>query len=201
MRNSNSSSPRFRARLVRFARRFSADTRGVTMVEFALVSIPFLVMMLGIMTIGLYYLTNHSLQRGVLDASRLLRTGEAQKAGMTLNDFRNLVCEKSGDLIACDTHLVIHVESNALFANLNPPTPCLTDGKLTPRQGSGSDGIRSRSGDASMAVVVTACYDWQGGMPLFQFIWNLLAERGETPREQNMVVLSAATAFRSEPFE
>ena len=136
-------------------------------------------------------------------ADRVVVSGnvEVTQAGMTLNDFRNLVCEKSGDLIACDTHLVIHVESNALFANLNPPTPCLTDGKLTPRQGSGSDGIRSRSGDASMAVVVTACYDWQGGMPLFQFIWNLLAERGETPREQKMVVLSAATAFRSEPFE
>jgi len=187
-----------RVRSVRAVRQFCRDRRGATAVEFGLVAVPFFAILLVIMTVGLHYLMYHSLERGVLDAARLLRTGEAQKAGMDLDDFRQLVCESAGSLIACDNHLVIHIKSSPTFAGLAPLTTCATNGSLTPSGGGGSDGIRTKAGDASTAVVVTACYNWEMGSGLWQLVWNLIAP---APATQGKTIMTATTSFRSEPFE
>lgn len=163
-----------------------------------MVATPFFLLMLSIMTVGMQYLTLHSLEQGVADAARKLRTGEAQKAGLTLGDFRNLVCESSGSQIACDNRLVLHIKSGSRFADLAPLTSCITDGALTPPTGAGTDNIRNAAGSASTAVLVTACYDWEMGMALWQSLWNMISPM---PTVQGKTILSAATAFRSEPFE
>jgi Flp pilus assembly protein TadG len=189
---------KFRTGLAGAARRFGADTRGTTAVEFGMLLAPFLLLMMGIITIGLQYLTMHFLEHGVEVASRKLRTGEAQKAGQTLDDFRRMFCEAADVMIKCDDHLVIHIKSKEKFAELTPVTNCVTNGELTPSSGNGGDSVRSRAGDASAAVMVSACYEWDMGMSLWQSIWNLLSP---TPTVQGKSILSAATAFRSEPFE
>jgi len=179
-------------------RRFGSDTRGTTAIEFGMVIGPFLVLVLGITTIGIQFLTSHYLEYGVEAAGRKLRTGEAQKAGMTLNGFRQLFCEETSVILACDTRLVIHIKSSATFAGLMPVPACVTNGALTPSTGSGGDSIRTKSGGASNTVVVTACYDWEFGRALWGRIWDLISPM---PTAQGKTVLSAATAFRSEPFE
>jgi Flp pilus assembly protein TadG len=189
---------RFRARLARAIGRFGADTRGATAVEFALIALPFFVLVIGIITVGMQYLTSHSLALGVDVASRELRTGEAQKDGITVGQFRQAVCNAAGAMIACDERLVIHIKSRPTFAELMPITPCLTNGRLTPPEGDLSDGIRTRSGDASTAVVVSACYEWDAGFGPWQVIWNLLTSERV---DRGKPIISAATAFRSEPFE
>lgn len=189
---------RVRARLISAARRFRADARGVTAIEFAMVATPFFLLIMGIMTIGLQYMTSHFLEHGVEGAARKLRTGEAQKSGLTLADFRKLFCDTAGYMIKCDSHLVIHIKSSETFAGLSPVTSCVTDGNLTPATGNGSDGVRTRAGDASAAVMVSACYQWDMGLGLWQSIWNMISP---FPVVQDQPVLSAATAFRSEPFE
>jgi Flp pilus assembly protein TadG len=189
---------RLRADLVHTARRLQADARGTTAVEFGLIAVPFFLLVMGIITIGMQYLTAHSLDQAVALASRQLRTGEAQKVGLTLGGFRQAVCNAAGAMITCDERLVVHVKSRSTFAELTPVTPCLTNGRLTPPEGVAEDGIRTRAGDASQAVVVSVCYEWDAGFGPWQLIWNLLsapeADRGKP-------ILSAATAFRSEPFE
>jgi Flp pilus assembly pilin Flp len=197
MRSITPSLPIVRAKLARFFREFRRDGDGTTAIEFALVSVPFVVVILAMMTVGIHYLTSHSLQRGVLDAARQLRTGEAQKAGLDLDDFRQLVCDAAGTFISCDKHLVIHIKSNAKFAGLAPATSCVTDGKLTPSAGAGTDAVSSRSGEESTAVQVMACYEWEMGSVFWQTIWNLISP---TPIVQGKTVLSATTAFRSEPY-
>lgn len=180
------------------ARRFSADTRGATAVEFGLIALPFFLLVMGIITIGMQYLTAHSLEQGVEVASRQLRTGEAQKAGLTVGAFRQAVCNAAGVMVACDDRLVVHIRSRSTFAELVPVTPCLTNGRLTPPEGDLEDGVRTQAGDASRAVVVSVCYEWDAGFGPWQVIWNLLSE-GDVDRGNP--ILSAATAFRSEPFE
>lgn len=198
MRSNNVLVRRLRATLVRPVRRFHRDCRGATAVEFGLIALPFFTMILGMMAVGTHYMAYHSLERGVLDASRLLRTGEAQKAGMDLDDFRQLFCNSAGTFIACDSHLVIHIKSSETFAGLAPATACLTNGVLTASAGSGSDAVSSQSGEESTAVQVTACYDWELGSELWQMLWNLISP---APRVQGRTVLSATTAFRSEPYQ
>jgi Flp pilus assembly protein TadG len=194
-------SPRFQrtCTLLSWAlRRFRADTRGTTAIELGMVTAPFFLLVLGIMTVGLQFLSAHFLEYGVEAAARKLRTGEAQKAGLTLSGFRELFCDAAGFMIACDDRLVIHVKSGTTFAALTPVTSCVTDGNLTPASGTGSDAIRTRAGGASDAVMVSACYQWDAGMELWQLITNLISPM---PVVRGKPVLSAATAFRSEPFE
>jgi hypothetical protein len=101
-------------------------------------------------------------------------------------------------MIKCDNHLVIHIKGKKTFAELSPVTPCVTAGELTPPSGNGGDSVQSQAGGASDAVVVSACYEWDIGMSLWQSIWNLISP---TPPVQGKMVFSATTAFRSEPYE
>jgi Flp pilus assembly pilin Flp len=198
MRTSNLFLRRLRAKPARLVVRFRRDCRGATAVEFAMVSVPFFAMMLAMMTVGTHYLIYHSLERGLMDASRLLRTGEAQKAGLDLDDFRKLLCEAAGKFVACDEHLVIHIKSNETFAGLSPPTSCVSDGALAPPSGAGSDAITSKAGEDSTAVQVTACYEWEMGASLWETLFNLVSPY---PVTQGKTILSATTAFRSEPYQ
>lgn len=184
--------------LRRTARRWGRDDSGTSAIEFALVVLPFFALVMGIITIGVQYLTAHFLEHGVEAAARQIRTGEAQKAGLKLSDFRRLFCNAAGFMIVCDDRLVIHIKSNAEFAGLTPLTNCLTDGNLTPAEGNPDDAVRTRAGDASAAVVVSACYEWDMGLGFWQTIWNVISPM---PVVQGKPILSAVAAFRSEPFE
>lgn len=164
-----------------------------------MVAAPFFAMVMAIMTIGMQFLGMYFLENGVAEASRKLRTGEAQKAGITLNDFRKLFCDAAGSYIDCDQHLVIHINNNKTFAGLGELTPCVTNGQLTPSAGAATDGIGTRAGDASDAVVVLACYEWPSGGGFWRMVSNLVAPVPAT--EEGKVILSAVSAFRSEPFK
>lgn len=185
------------ARFARALGRFRADARGATAVEFGIVAVPFFALVLGIITVGAQFMTSHFLEHGVEAASRKIRTGEALKDGMTLGDFRQLLCSEAGSLISCDEHLVIHIKSSDTFAGLSPLTSCVTDGQLTPPEGEDSAALGTRTGGASQRVVVSACYQWDMGLALWQTIWNLISPM---PVVQGRPVLSAVTAFRSEPY-
>ncbi|HEX2842481.1 TadE/TadG family type IV pilus assembly protein [Hyphomicrobium sp.] len=199
MRKRSSFIDRRRVALARKLLRFRADCRGATAIEFAMVAAPFFAMVLAIMVIGMQFLVMHFLEHGVAEASRKLRTGEAQKAGITLNDFRKLFCDAAGGYVDCDQHLVIHVKNSKTFAGLGELTPCVTNGQLTPSAGAAADGVGTRAGGASDAVVVLACYEWAQGGGLWRMLFNLVAPVPAT--EEGKVVLSAVSAFRSEPFQ
>lgn len=184
---------------VRFGRRFRADARGTTAIEFGLVATPFFVLMMGIITVGMQYLTLHSLEHGVAEASRQVRTGQAQKAGMTLDDFRALVCDASGSFISCDNRLVIHVRSGERFADLVPVASCITDGGLAPSAGSASDNIVTAVGEENRKVSISVCYDWMSGAPFWKTIWNLVSPTPVT--ETGKIILSAGAVFQTEPYK
>jgi Flp pilus assembly protein TadG len=185
--------------------RFGADRRGTTAIEFAAVVAPFLLLMLGIMTVGLQFFTTTSLENGVAQASRKIRTGQAQKAGKTFADFRQMVCDEAGSYIKCNSNLVIHVKSGKVFADLDPPTSCLTNGSLTPSSGTGSDPLTKYSGSESATVLVTACYAWDFGGTLWQDIWNMFSagpwSTSGSPRVQGKTVIQATSTFRTEPYQ
>jgi Flp pilus assembly protein TadG len=185
--------------------RWHADSRGTTALEFGFIAAPFFVLMLAIMTVGLHFFTIHSLENGVATAARKIRTGEAQLAGKTFADFRQMVCDESGSYIKCDSHLVIHVKSGATFADLDPPTSCATNGTLTPAAATGSNPLTNYSGTQGATVLVTACYQWDQGKLLWQGMWNLLTVGGwsttHTPKSQANTIIQSTSTFRTEPYK
>src|ERR1700757_628082 len=81
------------SRLRPFARRFLRAERGATAVEFALVSLPMLVMVFGLLELALVFLVGLTLDNATQIASRQIRTGEFQTSGGTSKaNFKTLVC-------------------------------------------------------------------------------------------------------------
>jgi Flp pilus assembly protein TadG len=191
------------ARLWRCLERLRAEDSGATAVEFGMVAAPFFMLIMMIMVIGLQFFTAHSLENGVATAARQIRTGQAQKAGKTLAQFRQMVCDEAGSFIKCTSKLVIHVKSGTVFADLDPPTSCVTNGNLTPSSGSGTDALATSAGTASSTVLIIACYESDLGGSLWQIVHKLLTSSpggSTTAPAPGKSIIQATTSFRTEPY-
>lgn len=173
-------------------RRWGRDARGTTAIEFAFVAMPFFLFALGIMGLGLHFFAANSLEHSVESAARKIRTGQAQKEGKTMADFKQMVCDASSGYIKCDSKLQIHVQSGANWANIVPRS-CLSNGNLTPTPGNGTDPLAGASGGAGVAVLVTACYEWDLAQKMPFLLLGSLAN--------GSALIQAASTFRTEPYQ
>lgn len=161
--------------------RFSRARRGAVTVEFAFVSIPFLLLVFAIIELGLVFLVSLTLENAVIDVGRTIRTGEVQTAGRTAATFKTAVCTEMSWLgSACDAALSLDVRTFSGFSAsgtaLNaakPNTPCWDPG------GPGS------------IVMIRAYYNWPLVTPLLET--GLQTSNGKR-------MLTAATAFSNEPY-
>nr|QQZ50147.1 pilus assembly protein [Phenylobacterium glaciei] len=75
--------------------RFAAARRGTTAIEFAIIALPFCVMMFGIIELGLVFMVSVTLQNATDNAARQIRTGGFQTSGSSAKgDFKTLVCNR-----------------------------------------------------------------------------------------------------------
>lgn len=164
------------------------DDNGATAVEFGMIAVPFLLFLVGILGMGLYYLTLISLEYGVESAARKIRTGEAERDGLTVGGFKGLICAAAVG-IDCSKVTVI-VQTAKTWSGINPQA-CVTNGNQTPSSGnSDTDALSKYSGSAKQVVLVTACYRWKLA-DSFQFV--KFSADGPT-------IIQAATAFKNEPY-
>ncbi|MGD9783075.1 MAG: TadE/TadG family type IV pilus assembly protein [Hyphomicrobiaceae bacterium] len=179
--------------------RFALSTDGSTAVEFAMVLGPFLIFVFGIFALGLHYLATNSLERAVFNASRLIRTGQAQKSEMSVAEFKNMVCQEAQPYIDCN-HLQVHVQNEDSWEDITPVS-CIDGGALA-GSGNAADKIGDRAGGSSKIVMVTACYEWLLAQNIPYFMKD---EDGNWRRAPELssggMLLQAATVFRTEPYQ
>lgn len=176
-----------RYRVKRMISRWRADRSGATAVEFAIVGMPFLMFLYGIMGIGLYFFTTFTLENSLEQASRLIRTGQAQKSGMTDVQFKNTVCSFIPGFVDCQNKLLVNVRSFA-EADMTPVVTrdeCLNNGSL-------SQLTTYAPGGANQVVLVTLCFEWEfaNKIPFIR-----LGDMNGGSR-----LIQAATVFRTEPY-
>jgi len=180
-------------------RRLTRCRKGSTAIEFALVLGPFLIFVFGIFALGLHYLATNSLERAVFNSSRLIRTGQAQKANMPVSEFKQKVCDEAKPYIDC-AHLQIHVQ-NADSWDQIVPTNCIDNGQLKV-SGNDSDTIGSLSGAQSKIVLVTVCYEWLLAKSLPFFLKDEHGNWRTTPDlASGGLLLQASSVFRTEPYQ
>ena len=85
------------------------DSSGATAIEFALLAGPFLLIVLGLIEIGVQYFASTSFESAVQRSARLIRTGQAQTASMTLDTLRQTVCDDIYNLFDCMHHTAFQV--------------------------------------------------------------------------------------------
>jgi Flp pilus assembly protein TadG len=177
-------------RLTHFLRRFARAERGVTAVEFGLISLPLLLMTFGILEIALVFMVSAALDTATEQASRQIRTGEFQtSAAKAQADFKNLVCSRMSWLSSqCAANLWIDVQTFATFNGLAnaPPIDAAT---FKPPAG-----LCFSPGLPTDIVLVRA-----------NFVWSLLTP-GLNAALENMGggsgkrLITSTTAFRNEPY-
>jgi hypothetical protein len=169
------------------------DRSGAAAVEFALVAIPFFMFVLGVLGIGLYFFTSNALDRGVEEAARAIRTGQAQKSNVTVGQFKNSVCSQAGSYIDCSKLSVI-VQSAASWSGITPQACVDSNNNLVGSTGASGDLLSQYAGSAKTVVLVTLCYQWDLAQ-MFSFLKLGSGTNGTGP-----AIVQSATTFRSEPY-
>lgn len=121
-------------RLSRFLRSWIKREDGSTAIEFSMLAMPFLYILIGTMEISLMFASNSVLDGAVIDAARLVRTGQAQEYNGNPEDlFKDRLCEKSSVLLDC-SKLQYEVVEMDKFSDFNSYGPQYDqDGNLESR--------------------------------------------------------------------
>lgn len=166
-------------------RRFAGDERGVTLIEFGLLALPFFAIVGAILETALVFLASQVLDSAVHDSARLIRTGQSHAQSYTGTEYAAAICEGLYGLFDCD-QLKVNVSVVADFASatLNPVADPDTGNWLIVENY--DDGI------GSSVIVVEAYYKWPIMLNLYDF--NLANLPDDTR------LLSSVRLFRNEPF-
>ena len=173
---------RLKARLVRFAE----DRRGAAAVEFAMIAAPFFFLIFGLLEVCLIFIMSTVMEHAVTEASRPLRTGEAQQAAMTEEQFRQAVCAEFFDLLNCDARLSIDVRTVSNFGATPMGSQLDADGNLE-----NSDFV-FQPGGPNEIVAVRVFYEWDLITPFLSKPLQNMAG--------NKHLLETSAVFRNEPF-
>jgi Flp pilus assembly protein TadG len=170
------------------------DEKAATAVEFGLLALPFFSIIFAILETATVFFAGQILDSAVNDSSRLIRTGQAQTAAFTDDDYRDAICDRLYGLFDCDDHnkLRIRVTTISDFSSASPSTP------IAPTcysQGTGCELTVTETyepGVGSSVVLVEAYYKWPTivNLPLFNF----------AAMEDGTRLLAAVRVFRNEPF-
>lgn len=113
--------------LSRHRRAFARDEAGATAVEFGLLALPFFSIIGAIMQTSVIFLASQVLESAVHDASRTIRTGQVQGAGMSLDAFRADICGRLYGLFPDCAGLHVRVSEVTDFQSARVVTPLELD--------------------------------------------------------------------------
>ncbi len=170
---------------------------GATAIEFAILAMPFFMLLFGIIEISIIFFTGSNVKNATLEASRRIRTGEfntTYAASTDLEaDFKNLLCREmtaAGNTTALNTclgRLSVKVKTLSDFSSATAfAVPPVIDPLAPPPP----NFEISSGGDT---VIVTSTYKYPLTIP--SEISRLSNIDGENSRN-----ITSVTAFRNEPF-
>jgi Flp pilus assembly protein TadG len=164
-------------------RRFGADEKGATAVEFGLVAFPFFFLLSAVIEASLFFFAGQMLESAVDRVGRQIRTGQLDSS-TTQAEMKTAVCSEASVLFNCST-LLVDLKSAATFSGLGDP-PEVSGGELNP----GDFGYSSPGSAKIMRITVT--YEW----PVFS---NYVASHLADLNSGN-ALLTAMSVFRTEAY-
>jgi Flp pilus assembly protein TadG len=176
-------------RLARIAspRRFARRQDGAAAVEFALILVPFLALMFGIMETALVFFADQTLETAVADSARLIMTGQAQTQNLTAATFKNAVCARIYGLFDCANGVYVNVQTYSSFGGITYTPPLDKNGNMV------TSNFVYQPGGPGDIVVVQLFYQW----PIYVSLMDL---NQLSNMSGNKRLLAATAAFRNEPY-
>jgi Flp pilus assembly protein TadG len=187
------SASRLRSRTYFVTSKFIRCEKAGPATEFAFIAAPFMALLVALFQTALVFFASRVLDEVTEEASRYIRTGQAQQSSMTQTGFANYLCTGSNTaslvsaLFTC-SKMMINVQNYTDFASASTTTPTLTY--------NGSGGVSNTwsysPGSPGSIVVVQVMYQWPIVLgPLGFSLANL--SNGDR-------LLISTAVFKSEPY-
>lgn len=164
--------------------RARGDEGGATAIEFAMVALPFFILILGIIEIGLMFFAGRVLDNATAESARLIRTGQAYSQNFDAAAFKARVMGNLPGFFSSD-RLSVDVRTYTSFGGISAPSP-IDDEELK------DEDFKYVRAGPSQIVVVRVFYRW----PLVgSYLGVSSADLADGSR-----LLGSVQAFRTEPF-
>lgn len=168
-------------------RRFTANRRGATAVEFAMIAPLFFGSLFAIMETGTLYLKATAVDAGVEEAKRVTMTGQVAGAGNAtaqLSKFKTAFCNQAGWIIDCNS-VQFDVRAFQTFGVAAMPNP-ISGGNFN------SGGMQFNTGKPCEIVVIRAYYQTKA--------ITAMIRKDVAQLSNGNVVIAGAAAFKNEPY-
>ncbi len=170
------------------AGRFARARGGAAAVEFALMAVPFFLLLFGVIELALIFLLSTTLDNASGEVARRIRTGELQtQGGATPQAFKTAICDTLGWLKGdCESNLYVDVRTFQSFQTAG--------GAGAPVDGDAFDpsDFQFQLGQPNSIVLVRAFYKWPFMTPLVSKAMGQFSD-GST-------VLMSTVTFKNEPY-
>jgi Flp pilus assembly protein TadG len=188
---------RVRNRASRLTRCFARNEAGFTAIEYAIICVPFFFLLIGAMSVSLYFFTCSTIANAMSSAARGVLTGQFQQSigaysgASTLQQqeavFKSALCSKLPAYVTCG-NIIILAQANNTFGGISQPS-CATNGVITTQTAANT---LFNVGGSSSVVLMTACYPWSfgGHLPYFP-IGDL---------NGGAFLIQSSVIFRTEPY-
>ena len=176
-------------RMGRLAARFWRNDQAATAVEFALIALPFVMLLIGIVEIGMVFMVATALESATDVAARQIRIGALQTGTTTATaaTFKTAVCNHMSWLAGpCASKLEVDVRTFTQFQTVALPNPVSSGSLLAQNQ------LTFSLGGPGSIVLVRTYYPWTLMAPLL--------DKMATQTSNGQIIISATTTFRNEPY-
>jgi Flp pilus assembly protein TadG len=173
----------------RVAAQFWRNKRAATAVEFALIAMPFVMLLIGIVEVALVFMVATALESATDVAARQIRIGtlQSQSTAATAASFKTTVCNNMVWLSStCASNLEVDVRTFTQFQSVALPNP-ISSGALLPQSQ-----LQFSLGGPGSIVLVRTYLPWPLIAPL------LIEMAAQTSGGQ--IIVTSTTTFRNEPY-
>jgi Flp pilus assembly protein TadG len=169
---------------MRLLRAFGKDRKGSAAIEFAIVSLPFFVIIFAIAEIAVMFFVDAGLDAAVHKAVRQVRVGVAKSGSWDSKRFREEVCKNLSFSFGCATDLKVRAIVVTNMASVDKIDP-VVNGSLNAKD-------EFELGASGSYVLVQAFLPWDPVLKLYVISSTRLAD--------GSYVLGSSELIKNEPF-
>jgi Flp pilus assembly protein TadG len=167
--------------------RFRTNRRGTVAIEFALIALPFFLMIFAIIEVSLSFAAEEVMANATDDISRQLRTGQLKAADVSGTKLKTLICGKLLMPAAGCPDLFVDLQTYTAFNKVPLTLPLTSDGDVN------STGFKNAPGNASTINQLRVFYRWP-------VLTDLMKTRIESIKGQGKTLLFSTATWRNEPY-
>jgi Flp pilus assembly protein TadG len=180
------------ARRPRFFARFLRDRRGATAIEFAILSVPFALLVFAILESCIAFAGQEVMANITDDVARKLRTGQLKATDVAGTSLRDMICTKLEIIVSqdCPNQLLVDLRQYTTFAD------AATAGYKIK-----NNDVQLTNGTAEVPFVVTAGAAESRNMLRVFYKWPIMTDLLAQSMGGNKTLHFASVTWQNEPFD